>query len=142
MSAAIPATVTTAAASAALAPAAAIDLDAVVDRYIAAWNETDAGRRRGLVAATFAKAARYRDPIGAGDGHAGIDALIGAVQARFPGYRFSRRGVADGHGGHLRFAWDLAADGEEPLAGGTDFATLAADGRLAEVVGFLDYAPG
>jgi len=124
------------------ARAPAVDLDAVVDRYIAAWNETDAGRRRGLVAAAFADAARYRDPMGAGDGHAGIDALIGAVQARFPGYRFRRRGAADGHGGHLRFAWDLAAAGEEPLAGGTDFATLAPDGRLAEVVGFLDYAPG
>lgn len=122
-------------------PVREIDLDAVADRYIAAWNEADAGRRRRFVERAFTEDARYADPIGTGDGQAGIDALIAAVQTRFPGYRFRRRGEARGFGDRILFSWDLAAAGEPALAGGTDVGVVAPDGRLAEVVGFLDFAP-
>ena len=114
------------------------DHDRLIDRYIAGWNEADAARRTLLVAEAFAPDATYLDPLMRGEGHAGIAAMIGAAQAQFPGHRFRRRGPADAHNGHLRFAWDLAPEGNLPIAAGTDFVELAPDGRLARVTGFLD----
>jgi SnoaL-like domain len=113
----------------------------LIDRYIAAWNETDAERRKTLVAATFASDATYLDPVMQGDGHAGIDGMIAGVQARFPGHRFSRDGKVDTHHDHLRFSWALAPEGGEALVKGTDFAVLAADARMAAVTGFFDLLP-
>ncbi|QRE74282.1 nuclear transport factor 2 family protein [Methylobacterium aquaticum] len=116
------------------------DPAALAARYLATWNETDPTRRRALLAETFTEGARYRDPLMAGEGHDGLDALIGAVQARFPGLRFRLAGRPDGYGDHLRFSWALAPEGGDGVVEGTDFATLEG-GRLAEVTGFLDRVP-
>ena len=35
----------------------------LIDRYIATWNETDAGRRRDLIAQTWTEGANYLDPM-------------------------------------------------------------------------------
>ena len=113
----------------------------LIDRYLAAWNETDAGRRRDLIAGTFASDVSYLDPVMQGDGHDGIGALIEGVHARFPGHRFSRIGSVDAHHDRVRFSWALAPHGGEALVKGTDFATLAADARLAAVTGFFDLLP-
>ncbi|MDW3685397.1 nuclear transport factor 2 family protein [Cupriavidus sp. CV2] len=127
--------------TAAPANLAATDLAALADRYLAAWNETDAARRRALIVSTWTESASYVDPLMRGDGHAGIDAMIAAVQARFPGLRFSRATPVDAHGGNLRFTWELAPAGAAAVVVGTDFATVAADGRLQSMTGFIDRAP-
>lgn len=118
-----------------------IDATALADRYLAAWNETDAGRRRELIGRTWTASAVYVDPLMRGDGHAGIDAMIAAVQTRFPGFRFTRVTPVDAHGPHLRFTWELGPVGEAALVVGTDFATVGADGRLQTMTGFIDRAP-
>jgi hypothetical protein len=117
------------------------DYTDLIDRYIAAWNETDGTRRRDLIARTFTDSASYLDPLMAGDGAAAIDGMIAAVQQRFPGYRFRRKGEVDGHHDRVRFAWELAPEGGPVFVDGTDFAVIA-DGRLAAVTGFLDRQPG
>jgi len=76
------------------------------------------------------------------DGQDGIAALIGGVHAQFPGHRFTLTGQPDGFGPYVRFAWSLAPADGPVLARGTDFAAVAADGRLAHVTGFLDQVPG
>lgn len=111
---------------------------AIAEQYLAAWNERDAAARRAKVANLFTLDAPYVDPLMRGAGHAGIDALIGAAQQHFPGHRFVQAGAADGHNQSLRFSWTLQAPDGRTVAGGTDFATLDADGRLAAVTGFLD----
>ncbi|MEQ8698725.1 MAG: nuclear transport factor 2 family protein, partial [Bauldia litoralis] len=103
------------------------------------WNETDPGRRRDLIARTWTRTARYRDPLLAGDGPEGIDAMVAAVHDKYPGHAFRRTSDVDAHNGHLRFAWELAPEGGPVLASGVDFATVADDGRLATVTGFFDY---
>lgn len=120
---------------------AATDLTALADRYLAAWNETDAARRRELIGHTWTESASYVDPLMRGDGHVGIDAMIAAVQTRFPGFRFTRVTPVDAHGDHLRFTWELGPAGEAALVVGTDFATVSADGRLQAMTGFIDRAP-
>ena len=116
------------------------DPKSVATRYLDAWNEADADRRARLLREHWADDARYVDPLMRGDGLQQIDALIAAVHARFPGFRFALANGADGHGDHVRFSWSLGpAGGEAPIAG-SDVVELR-DGRIARVIGFLDRVP-
>jgi hypothetical protein len=108
--------------------------------YIALWNETAPQRRRALLAENWTEDATYADPLIQRAGHAEIDALIAAVQARFPGLHFALDGRVDGHGQHLRFSWTLGPEGGEAVVKGTDFA-LTEGGRFKAVTGFLDQVP-
>ena len=128
--------------------------DAVVEAYVATWNETDPARRRAFLAAAWSETGIYRDPAMAGDGPAGIDAMLAGVQAKFPGFVLARTSKIDTHGGspgspsggagarYLRFTWSLGPAGGPSVVEGVDFCTLAPDGRLASVVGFIDKMPG
>jgi hypothetical protein len=64
--------------------------DATIEAYVATWNETDVSRRQAGIARAWAPSARYRDPLMASDGHAGIDAMLASVQAKFPGFVLRR----------------------------------------------------
>lgn len=114
---------------------------ALVNRYFAAWNATDAAQRTRLVAETWIEDGTYLDPVLAGEGHAGIDAMIAGFQAQFPGLRFHRDATIDAHNDRLRFSWVLVAPEGTVMAAGTDVAVLAGDGRLRSVTGFFDQAP-
>lgn len=116
------------------------DTQALVERYIASWNETDAGKRRDLIDATFAETASYTDPMMKSEGRGGIDQMLAAVQERFAGLTFKQVGRVDGYEDRVRFSWELGPKDGPSIAGGTDFATLDA-GKLANIVGFLDFAP-
>ena len=117
------------------------DVTTIVDGYIAVWNEPEPARRRALIAETWADDARYLDPLMAGEGRDGIDAMVAGAQAQYPGTRFELAGAPDQHHDRVRFSWHLRpADGGEVIATGTDFATLAPDGRLRDVTGFLEAA--
>ncbi|MGW4488895.1 nuclear transport factor 2 family protein [Amycolatopsis sp. NPDC004368] len=118
------------------------DVTSTVEQYIAIWNETDAGRRRALVADVFTADAAMTDPLGSATGHDGIDEFIGVAQAQFAGLTFTLPSAPDAHHDLARFHWHLAAPGaEEPLAIGFDVVELA-DGRISKVHGFLDKIPG
>jgi hypothetical protein len=113
------------------------NLTELIDRYIAMWNETDAGRRRVLIAQTWTEDARYIDPMLQAEGQASIDAMICGVHERFPGHRFRRTSEPDAHHDRVRFAWELAPEGAPAVVKGTDFAVVA-DQRLRSVTGFFD----
>lgn len=119
---------------------AAPDATAIAQRYIEVWNETDAARRAELIAAGWTADARYVDPMAQARGREQIGALVGAVQQRFPGFRFRLLGEAQSHGDNLRFSWTLGPSGAEDMIQGTDFAQLDA-GKLQSVTGFLDKVP-
>jgi hypothetical protein len=117
------------------------DITTVVHNYIAMWNETSPEDRRAIIADTFADGASYLDPIQSGDGREGIDAMVAGAQKQFPGMRFELSDGPDAHHDRVRFAWRLVtADDGAPVAAGVDFATVANDGRLHEVTGFLEPA--
>lgn len=116
------------------------DLNTIAENYIAAWNESDAARRKALLEATFTEDVGYRDPIMQGDGHDGIAALIEGVQQRFAGIRFSLKGKPDGFADTVRFSWNLGPEGVESVIEGTDIGVIE-NGRLKSVTGFLDKVP-
>lgn len=116
------------------------DIATLIDRYIEMWNEGDAERRRTLVAEVVTEDAEYLDPLMSGSGPEGIDAMIAGAQGQFPGHRFVLASGPDLHHDRVRFSWVLVPDGGEPVATGHDFATVAGDGRLRSVTGFLEMA--
>ena len=67
----------------------------MVERYLAAWNEKDAERRRRLVDALWTEDGSYTDPLADASGRAEIDGLIGAVQQQFPGFVFTLGGPVE-----------------------------------------------
>jgi hypothetical protein len=115
------------------------DLTSLIDGYIATWNEKDPERRRALVEETFTDDADYLDPLMHGTGRDAIDAMIAGVQERYADYRFELAAGPDAHNDRVHFAWRLVPyAGAVPVAIGYDFGTLAEDGRLRSVTGFLE----
>jgi hypothetical protein len=117
------------------------DMNELVGRYIDTWNEKDPAARRAAVQALWADDGRYVDPLADVAGHEGIDAVISAVQAQFPGFVFRLGPSVDAHHHLARFTWELGPEGEESVVTGFDVAVLAADGRIQDVHGFLDKVP-
>ena len=118
------------------------NVNETVVSYIAAWNERDPKRRRELVAAAWAEDGSYVDAHRHGSGHGAIDAMLATTQAQFPAYRLNLVSGIEAHNNFVRFSWAAGGTQEAPLyLGGTDFAVLAADGRIKTVAGFTDAAP-
>lgn len=67
------------------------NLNEVVVRYLAAWNETEAKRRRELVAKAWTDDGTYVDAAREGHGHDSLDAMIATAQGHFPDYRLRLR---------------------------------------------------
>ncbi|MEH3099729.1 nuclear transport factor 2 family protein [Sphingomonas adhaesiva] len=114
------------------------DPETLARDYLALWNDADPASRDHRLSEGWASDARYADPMMTGEGHDGIAAMIAAARAQFPGHVFALRGTPDAHGPFARFSWTLAPEHGAPIAGGTDIVRLAQDGRIAEVIGFLD----
>jgi hypothetical protein len=118
------------------------NVNELVVGYLAAWNERDGRRRREIIAKIWTDDGTYVDAHRHGEGHDAIDAMIQAAQDQFPGYRLRLVSGIEAHNGNVRFRWAAGGAPEAPLyLGGTDFATVARDGRLQSVVGFGDAAP-
>ena len=123
-------------------PASATNVNAVIVRYLAAWNERSAEQRHDLIVKTWAEDGLYVDAHRRGSGHDGIDAMITAAQQQYPGYRLRLVSSIETHNGFVRFRWAAGGSAEAPLyLAGTDFAMIAGDGRLKSVTGFIDAAP-
>ncbi|OKI00808.1 polyketide cyclase [Streptomyces sp. CB02923] len=117
--------------------------EGAVARYFTAWNAAASDRDGAAAALTaaFTEDATYTDPLADTTGHSRLAAVIAGAHAQFPGFVFRLLGDPDGHHDLVRFSWELVApDGSAPVAG-TDVATLAEDGRIRSVSGFLDRVP-
>jgi hypothetical protein len=115
------------------------NINSVVETYLKAWNERVPERRRALVAEAFAKDATYVDAARSGAGADGIDAMIAGAQEEHPGVELVLAGAPDLHNDHVRFVWHLRPAGTDTVAMiGHDFASVAPDGRLKDVVGFVE----
>ena len=114
----------------------------IIDRYIAAWNETDGDARRALVGSLWAADGSYTDPLADVRGPDAIAGLIGLAQQQFPGFVFTLGGPVDANHNQSRFTWHLGPSGAEPVVVGFDVAVLNGGGQIRSVYGFLDKVPG
>ncbi|MBY8339495.1 nuclear transport factor 2 family protein [Streptomyces spinosirectus] len=112
-----------------------------VARYFEAWNSAGSEELTKAVAAAWTADGTYTDPLADVAGHEQIAAVITAAHEQFPGFTFRPSGAVDGHHDTARFSWELVAeDGSAPVAG-FDVITLDEDGRIRNVLGFLDRVP-
>src|ERR1700679_29269 len=109
----------------------------LVARHLQTWNETDPAARRQAIDQLWAPDGVYNDPIATAEGRDQIDATIAAVQGQFAGLAFTLAGPVDAHDHIARFTLRL---GDE-LRVRFDVLVLDADGRIANVYGFLDKVP-
>jgi len=118
------------------------NVNEVVVRYLAVWNEREPRKRRELVAKTWTEDGTYVDAARDGKGHESLDAMIATAQGHFPGYRLNLASGIEVHHDYLRFSWAAGGTADAPLfIKGTDFVVLDGDGRIKSVVGFTDAAP-
>ncbi|MFJ9820923.1 nuclear transport factor 2 family protein [Streptomyces sp. NPDC101151] len=117
--------------------------ESAVNRYFEAWNATEPEALQKAVAAAWTADGSYTDPLADVRGHEQIAAVIAAAHEQFPGFAFRPLGAVDGHHDIARFGWELVneADGSAPVAG-FDVVTLDGEGRIRQVLGFLDRLPG
>ncbi|MET9479471.1 nuclear transport factor 2 family protein [Streptomyces sp. NPDC006638] len=116
--------------------------ETAVTRYFEAWNAPSADARTKAVAAAWSEDGGYTDPLADVSGQEAIAAVVAGAREQFPGFTFRLAGAVDGHHGVARFGWELVsdADGSVPVTG-SDVLTLAGDGRIDRVYGFLDRVP-
>jgi len=117
------------------------DLTTTIDTLLAAWTETDATRRAGLIERIWATDGRLIDPPLAAEGHAGISDMAAALQAQFPDHRFRRSSGIDAHHGYLRYGWELVGPEGTVALAGIDVGELTEDGRLQRITGFFGPLP-
>lgn len=104
--------------------------------YIAAWNEPDAPKRMALLDKAWADDGVYIDPLADVKGRDGLSATIAGFHTQQPGASIAIASGIDQHHNQVRFAWDfIGADGASQIKG-IDVGELAADGRLARIIGF------
>lgn len=114
------------------------DLTQLVDDYLSGWNELDPAERARIIERCWEPGGALVDPPLDGQGHAGIDTLIKALQDHYPGHRFVRSGEIEAHHDAFRFSWRLIGlDGADALRG-VDYGLVGPDGRLTRVTGFFD----
>lgn len=118
------------------------EINAVVDRYFAFWNEADPERRQMLASRVFADDLRYVGPLITAEGRDEIEAVAQRLASEMPGLSLQPIGEVEEHHDRLRYRWEIIRpDGETRFAAGTDIAIMAEDGRLRAITVFLDQPP-
>ncbi|MEV0160296.1 hypothetical protein [Nonomuraea fuscirosea] len=135
-----------------------IDAKELVGRYVAVWNEPDAGLRRKAVAELWtedgvqllqppqdireAAAALGVTPILEARGHEALEARVTRSYEKFvaPGEFFFRpRDNADRLADIVKFTWEMVpTDGGEPVGAGLEILVLGADGRIRTDYQFIE----
>ena len=117
-----------------------LNVQTLVRRYIEAFNETEADRRRELLEALYTADCTYTDPHVDLHGADQIDGFIAQTQERFPGVTFTLGGPIDAHHDQARFQWHAGpADAPDAYVGFDVIVTD--DGRIRNVYGFMDATP-
>lgn len=111
----------------------------IIEAYMAAWNEADEAKRRGLLDKCWADSGTYTDPVSDVSGREGLFAAIQGFHAQMPGAGIALTSGIDEHHGRVRFGWKVTGAPQE-LAG-IDVGALAADGRLQSILGFWGASP-
>lgn len=110
--------------------------EAVVDRWFAAWAETDPSRRREALASCAMAGVIFRDDFASLEGREDLDAHIAATHVHMPGMRLERAGKLARSQGAALLRWQAKRPDGSVAGAGTSFVDFAPDGKIARVAGF------
>jgi hypothetical protein len=118
------------------------DMNDIVRRYVALWNEADAERRRAMIAELFAPDAAQFTPTKQVHGHGEMEQRV--ILSHEKWVRDERRmflplGEPSGHNDIIRMRWQMVhQDGGPATSVGTDVLLLDAQGRIRTDWQFVD----
>ena len=105
------------------------------DGWFAAWNETDATARHAAFAAIAAPELLFQDPYSLTSGLDDLAAHVTGAKVHMPPFRLERVGEPRHCQGTALVDWVAKMPDGQTMAKGTNVFELAADGRIARVVG-------
>jgi hypothetical protein len=117
--------------------------EAMIDRYVASWNEPDSTQRRRVIDDIWSGDGVYSNVTTEYEGRNGIEQAVTEAYDAFTanGYRFQVRSVQTNHDA-VRYQWEMVpAAGGEADSIGTHIAMLGTDGRLVSDHQFIDKPP-
>ena len=109
---------------------------AAVDRWFAAWNEDDGGKRRALLSESAAPDVAFCDDYGVLAGPEDLDAQIAATKVYMPGLRLESTGDPVFSHNNALVRWEARDASGAVKGGGVNAMTFGPDGRIVRVVGF------
>lgn len=107
----------------------------VVDAWFAAWSESDAAKRAGLLTGAVAEGVRFRDRFSLVEGRADLEPHLAAVHTFMPGSRLERAGEPRHCQGTVAADWIARGPDGAERGRGLNVFTLDDEGKIAEVVG-------
>ena len=113
----------------------------IVIYYVAAWSETDEGKRRVFLEKSWAENGTYTDPSVEVVGREALVQHIGSIHQRFAGHRILLTSGVDEHHGRLRFTWGMVSPEGSRVSEGIDLGEIGSDGRLIRITGFFGSVP-
>jgi nuclear transport factor 2 (NTF2) superfamily protein len=119
------------------------DIDAMIEKYVASWNEEDSAARRRVIDEIWAADGVYRNASTEFTGRNGIEDAVSEAYEAFTanGYVFRVASIDTNHDA-VRYRWEMVpAAGGDPDSIGTHMATLGTGGRLVSDHQFIDKAP-
>jgi len=109
----------------------------IVLAYVAAWVETDEGKRRALLEMSWTENGTYTDPTVEVVGREALVQHIGGIHQQFVGHRIVLTSRVDEHHNRLRFTWAMVNPEGSRVTEGIDFGEIGSDGRLIRITGFF-----
>ena len=110
--------------------------DALVDRWFAAWSNTDTPSRERELTALAAPEISVRDRYSAVRGLDDLLAHVAASQRFMPGLTLERRGDVRQCQGTVLADWIVRTQDGSERGGGTNVFELTGEGRIAAITGF------
>jgi hypothetical protein len=121
------------------------EINNFVNLYNSVWNESDAVRRREIIAELWSEDATHCTHSLEAHGYEAIEARVLKAYEKFVvtgGYEFKSIGGADEHHKAVRYSWVMVPrDGGMVAAAGTVFILLDDDGRIRFDYQFTDALP-
>jgi uncharacterized protein YndB with AHSA1/START domain len=113
-----------------------VEATSLVDRWFAAWGETDSGARERTLVEIAAPGIRFEDKFSCVEGIEELNAHLVAARRFMPGIHLERRGAVRHCQWHLLADWLAVGQDGETRGQGTNLFVLDADGRIEAITGF------
>lgn len=119
------------------------DIDALIEQWVASWNDVDPAARRRVIDELWAPDGVYRNATTEFIGRSGVEEAVTRAHEAFSanGYVFRLASLDRNHDA-LRYRWEMVpAGGGEPDSIGTHVAMVGTNGRIVSDHQFIDKAP-
>jgi hypothetical protein len=119
------------------------NLDELITKYVAIWNEPDADVRQKSIPAVWSEQAGLFNRVNEYHGHAGVERAVQRSYDLFVvrGFRFRPRTQPAAHHNAIRFTWEMITPEGEVSSIGTQFLVLDEHHRISLDYQFIETAP-